>query len=195
MTQAPDLPLSFRGYDRDTIDSFLEQVEDAYQWLAAERDGLRDQVERLERELRRYRAREEQITEFAARAEEEAAALKAEAAREIEEQRGVLAQDKLAAESERDAILRQAELSRADSQAEADALLRQARMEADALRHEAQLSAERLTLELTARATAQQQAAERVLDDTRARLAAMVTDLIRQLPVGSAGSFGPRPPA
>src|SRR5437868_2137687 len=57
--QLPDLPTSFRGYDRDTIDQYLEQVEAGYLGLAAERDELREQVEDLTRELKRYRKRED----------------------------------------------------------------------------------------------------------------------------------------
>jgi cell division initiation protein len=192
--QLPGLPTSFRGYDRDAIDQYLEQVEAGYLGLAAERDELREQVEELTRELKRYRKREDKVTESLARAEQVAAGLKVQAEREIDEQRAALEReidasralidsDRQAAENERDEILRQAELVRAGAQAEADALV-----------HGARMDAERLTHELTARASAQSVAAERVLDDTRARLAAMVTDLIKQLPVGSAGTPGARPP-
>lgn len=66
--ELPDLPTSFRGYDRDAIDRFLEQVEAGFLGLAAERDDLRDQVAQLTRELQRSRKREERLTETLARA-------------------------------------------------------------------------------------------------------------------------------
>lgn len=192
--QDPNLPIAFRGYDRDAIDQYLEEVEAAYVDLAAERDELRDDVARLSRDVERYRKHEDQAKEALARAEQVAAGLRVQAEREIEEQRAALEReidasralidsDRQAAQTERDEIIRQAELIRTGAQAEADALV-----------HGARMDAERLTHELTARASAQSVAAERVLDDTRARLAAMVTDLIKQLPVGSAGTPGARPP-
>jgi cell division septum initiation protein DivIVA len=194
-SQVPDLPIAFRGYDRDAIDQFLEEVEGAYVDLAAERDELREQVARLTRDLEHYRRHEDQAKEALARAEQVAAGLKVQAQRELEEQRrtlereleegrATLERERQAAEAERAQILRQAEFARSGAQAEADAIV-----------HGARAEAERLTHELTARASAQSQAAERVLDDTRARLATMVTDLIRQLPVGTAGTPGARPPA
>ena len=192
--QEPNLPIAFRGYDRDAIDEFLEEVETAYIDLASERDALRDQVDKLTRDVARYRQHEDQAKEALARAEQVAAGLKVQAQREIDEQRAALDReveasrslldgDRAAAEAERDEMLRQAEFVRSTAQAEAEALV-----------HGARMDAERMTHELTARASAQSQAAERILDDTRARLAAMVTDLIKQLPVGSAGTPGARPP-
>jgi cell division initiation protein len=181
--QLPDLPTSFRGYDRDTIDQYLEQVEAGYLGLAAERDELREQVEELTRELKRYRKREDKVTEQLARAEQVAAGLKVQAQREIEEERAKLADDRRALEIEQAKVQRQNELLKSNAQAEAEAIVASARAEA-----------ERTTYELTARASAERDAAERVLDDTRARLAAMVTDLIKQLPVGTAGTPGARPP-
>jgi len=191
---ATDLPTSFRGYDRDAIDRYLEQVEAAYHGMAAESEELRAHIDRLTVELKGYQQREQQVKERLAHAEQVAAGLKVQAEREIEErraefereveeERAALEREKVAAETDRREILAQAEAVRTEAQGEADAIL-----------HGARMDAERLTHELTARANAQSQAAERVLDDTRARLAAMVTELIKQLPVGSAGTPGARPP-
>jgi cell division septum initiation protein DivIVA len=201
----PDLPTSFRGYDREKIDQYLEQVEAGYLGLAAERDDFREQVEDLTRQLKRYRKREDSVTEQLARAEQVAAGMKVQAQKEIEEQRAELADDRRALEIEQAKVLRQNELLKTTAQEEADTLLANARAKADALVTNARLEAdsvvtnataeaERKTYELTARANAEREAAARVLDDTRARLAAMVTDLIKQLPVGTAGTPGARPP-
>jgi cell division septum initiation protein DivIVA len=192
--QNKSLPTAFRGYDREAIDQYLEEVEAAYVDLASERDELRDEVERLTRDVDRYRKHEDKAKEALARAEQVAAGLKVQAQREIDQQREAL-------DREIEASRALLENDRAASQSESDELLRQAgqvlgdaRAQADAIVHGARMDAERTTHELTAQASAQSQAAERVLDDTRARLAAMVTDLIKQLPVGSAGTPGARPP-
>jgi cell division septum initiation protein DivIVA len=193
--QLPDLPTSFRGYDRDAIDHYLQQVESGYLGLAAERDDLRDQVEELTRELKSYRKREDKVTEALARAEQVAAGLKVQAEREIAEERAQFAHERRSLEIEQAKVQRQNELLKSNSEAEADAIVAKARAEAEAIVAGARAEAERTTYELTARASAQSEAAERVLDDTRARLASMVTELIKQLPVGTAGTPGARPPA
>ncbi len=171
---APELPLSFRGYSREAIDAFLEQVEDGYLGLVAERDELRRQLEELKQELADHRKRAQLVSDALVRAERVAAEVRADAEREMEAEKGEIA-------AVRSRTLREAEEVLAQAKEKAEAILTQAREDAD-----------RRADEVLQKLSDQQYEAEHLLDDTRARLATLVTDLIKQLPVGTAGNPGIR---
>ena len=49
----------FRGFDVQEVDSFLEQVADAFELLQRENENLREDIRRLEHERQGYQKREE----------------------------------------------------------------------------------------------------------------------------------------
>jgi len=172
---APELPISFRGYSREAIDAFLERIEEGYVHLIAEREDLQRRLEELQRELTEHREREHLVSEALVRAERIASEMKAAAHVQVESER-----EELAAVKER-------------TLSEAEAILAQARAKAEAIVQEAREQAVRTQEELLAEIADQQDEAARLLDDTRERLASLVTELIKQLPVGTAGRPNSRP--
>ncbi|MGB5158435.1 DivIVA domain-containing protein [Desulfobacterium sp. N47] len=51
--------ISFRGFDVEEVDGFLEDIADAYQLLINENDQLKNETERLRQDIREHINREE----------------------------------------------------------------------------------------------------------------------------------------
>lgn len=77
-------PRAFRGYARAAVENYLRQVSADYEETVAENARLRDQVERLEREVERYRAMETTLKEALILAQKTADETRAAAQQEVE---------------------------------------------------------------------------------------------------------------
>ncbi|MCL6451873.1 MAG: DivIVA domain-containing protein [Acetobacteraceae bacterium] len=75
---------SFRGYDPDEVDDFLDQVVKEFESLLAESAQLKERAEDLEEELGRYRAMEATLRDSLVLATRTAEEVKAAAQKEAE---------------------------------------------------------------------------------------------------------------
>lgn len=90
-----DFKRSFRGYNEDEVDEFLDQVVNDYEALFRENDRLKAQVAQLERDAEKFKEREKSINdtlllaqktaeEVTANARQSASDMKENAAKECE---------------------------------------------------------------------------------------------------------------
>jgi len=77
-------PVRLRGYDRDAVDDFLDQVVQEFEALIRENASLREQVENLNQRLEQYRNLEQTINRTLVLAEESAEQIRENARREAE---------------------------------------------------------------------------------------------------------------
>ena len=191
----PELPVSFRGYDRAATDALLGNLEESYRALLTERDDANGRVAEmetklteLERELAEHREQSQAVSDALITAEQlkalgerDARILTEEAEREAAEIRARaeldaetlsaaadshVAEVRSRAEQDAEAILRDAEERRAQAERDAEAIVREAEMRAEHLVDEVQREVEH-----------RQHEAEDFLDDTRERLGSLVRDL------------------
>lgn len=73
-----------RGYDRDAVDEFLDQIIREFEVLIKENAATREQVELLSQRVEQYRALEETINKTLVIAQESAEEIKANARREAD---------------------------------------------------------------------------------------------------------------
>lgn len=79
-----EFPVRMRGYDRDAVDDFLDQVVQEFEHLIRENASLREQIENLNQRLEQYRNLEQTINRTLMLAEESAEEIKESARREAE---------------------------------------------------------------------------------------------------------------
>lgn len=79
-----EFPVRMRGYDRDAVDDFLDQVVQEFEALIGENASLREQVEHLNQRLEQYRSLEQTINRTLVLAEESAEEIRENARREAE---------------------------------------------------------------------------------------------------------------
>lgn len=79
-----EFPIRMRGYDRDAVDDFLDQVVQEFEVLIKENASLRDQMEMLNQRLEQYRSLEETINKTLVIAQESAEEIKANAQRKAD---------------------------------------------------------------------------------------------------------------
>jgi cell division initiation protein len=59
--QQKQFPVKFRGFDEEEVDSFLELVREEMEELLRENASLREEVKRLEKQLKEYKSIEETL--------------------------------------------------------------------------------------------------------------------------------------
>lgn len=79
-----EFPVRFRGYDRDSVDDFLDQVVQEFEFLIKENVNLRDQLELVSQRLEQYRALEETVNKTLVVAQESAEEIKGNAKHEAD---------------------------------------------------------------------------------------------------------------
>jgi cell division initiation protein len=79
-----EFPVKFRGYDRDAVDEFLDQIIREFEVLIKEAATHKEQVELLSQRVEQYRALEETINKTLVIAQESAEEIKANARREAD---------------------------------------------------------------------------------------------------------------
>lgn len=79
-----EFPIRMRGYDRDSVDDFLDKIVQEFEVLIKENANLRDQVEMLTQRLEQYRSLEETINKTLVIAQESAEEIKANAQRKAD---------------------------------------------------------------------------------------------------------------
>ena len=202
----PELPVSFRGYDRAATDAFLSDLEASYRALLTERDDAKGRVAEmetklteLERELAEHREQSQAVSDALITAEQlkalgerDGQSLKDEAEREAAETRAQAEQHaenlraaadnevsevRAAAQQQAEAILRDADVAKADTEQQAAETLARAEREADEVVREAESRAARLVAGVERDLQERQHEAEDFLDDTRERLSSLVRDL------------------
>lgn len=77
-------PVRVRGFDRDAVDEFLDQVIREFEALIKENGSLKEQVELLSQRVEQYRALEDTINKTLVVAQESAEEIKVNARRESE---------------------------------------------------------------------------------------------------------------
>ncbi len=102
------LPRAFAGYSRRAVDALLEEIRLSYEDVWRERADGREEIERLESELARYKELEVLLTNALVSAERSADELRAQARREagviLEEARLKARETASAAEAERERV-------------------------------------------------------------------------------------------
>ncbi|MEW8978663.1 MAG: DivIVA domain-containing protein [Symbiobacterium sp.] len=79
-----EFPVRMRGYDRDAVDDFLDQVVQEFEQLIRENTSLREQIEQLQQRLEQYKDLEQSINRTLMLAEQAAEEIKESARREAE---------------------------------------------------------------------------------------------------------------
>jgi len=72
-----ELPVRFRGYDREATDAFFARLKERYTSLTRERDGLQQRVDELESEIEEHRERTKAVGDALVTAQQIAAELNA----------------------------------------------------------------------------------------------------------------------
>ena len=183
---APDeqdsLPRAFRGYDRDATDELLRRHEDRHRALRRERDELEAQaqqsqarLDQLEHELARHREQVQAVGK---------ALIKAEQVREQSDRAS--AEAAAAAEQQAAERLAQAESEVAELRARAE-------HDAAALLRDAEARAAELAQAVQRHLGERRVATEEFLDDLRARLGALVREVVDRATQPSAAQPAERP--
>ncbi len=163
----PELPITFRGYDRAAADAAFAVLEKRRATLANERDELRRHVDTLTRELEEHRAQSQAVADALITAQKAATSLRESAQAEIDELR------------------REVEAERRRVEEEGAAITAAARHEATEIVREARLRADRLIGEVLSALEDYRRQTDEFVTGTRERLASLVHDLLDRLP-GSA---------
>lgn len=79
-----EFPVRFRGYDRNAVDEFLDQVIRDFEALVKENGSLKEQVELLSQRVEQYRALEDTINKTLVVAQESAEQIRANARQEAD---------------------------------------------------------------------------------------------------------------
>jgi len=79
-----EFPVRMRGYDRDAVDDFLDQIVQEMENLIRENASLREQIESLNARLEQYRNLEQTINRTLVLAEESAEEIRENARREAD---------------------------------------------------------------------------------------------------------------
>ena len=203
----PELPVSFRGYERAATDALLSDLEESYRALLTERDDAKSRVAEtetklteLERELAEHREQSQAVSDALITAEQlkalgerDGQSLKDEAEREAAEIRAQAEHDaetlraaadnevsevRAAAQRQAEAILREADVAKADTEQQAAETLARAEREADGVLREAEARAESLVEEVRRELRERQNEVGGFLDDTRERLGSLLEDLL-----------------
>jgi cell division septum initiation protein DivIVA len=159
-----ELPVAFRGYDRDATDEAFSKLEKRH---AREREELRRQIEALLQEVEDHRRRATAVADALVTAQKVAMDLRAGAESEIESLRREVA-------AEREALVEEGAAIKAEARQEATEIVREARIRAD-----------RLIGELVAVLEDYQRDTDEFVTGTRLRLSSLVNDLLNRIP-GSA---------
>jgi cell division septum initiation protein DivIVA len=182
-----DLPVGFRGYDRESTDALLAKLADRSSELTRERDDLWKQVNDLTRDVEEYRKRSEAVADALVTAQKIALDLRAAAEEEIAEQRreveGILA----VAEAELDLQRRELESEREKLADVGNEIRIEAREEATEIVREARIRADRLIDEVLDALRAYEGQTDEFLAESRTKLVSLVRELIDRIP-GSAPS-------
>lgn len=160
----PELPVSFRGYERKSTDDFLRNLEESFHNLSAERDTLRTRIEELEDEVAHYRSRSQAVADALISAQTLAAEIRSNAQHRVESQ------------------LHEAESVKNSALVEAAEVRARAEREAADKEREAQARADRLFDDAQRGIREQQHEAEHILDSAKERLGALVSDLLGKVP-------------
>ena len=217
----PELPVSFRGYDRAATDALLGNLEESYRALLTERDDANGRVAEmetklteLERELAEHREQSQAVSDALITAEQlkalgerDARILKEEAEREAAEIRAQAEQHadalratvdnevsevRAAAQQEAETIAHGARAAKAQAEQEAGETLARAEREADAILADAESKAEHFVEAVRTQLEARQSEAEDFLDDTRERLGSFVRDLFGRVTSKTGQDVGER---
>ena len=159
-----DLPVGFRGYDRDATDEAFASLEKRH---ARERDDLNRQIESLVQEVESHRLRATAVADALVTAQKMAMDLRTKAEADIEELRAEV-------EKEREALVEEGAAIKAEARQEATEIVREARIRAD-----------RLIGELVAVLETYQRDTDEFVTGTREQLNSLVSDLLGRIP-GSA---------
>ena len=169
----PELPVVFRGYDREATDAILAQLGEQNTALVSDRDDLRRQVDELAQELEYHRARVKAVADALVTAQVVAVDLREAAAAEIERQR-------------REAVAEQQLLTD-----EGLAIRAKARQDATEIIREARIRADKLIDEVVAALEEYRHDTDHFLSGTRERLDSLVRDLLGRIPGSAAEDFPP----
>ena len=169
----PELPVGFRGYDREATDAILAQLGEHNTALASERDDLRRQVDELAQELEYHRGRVKAVADALVTAQVVAVDLREAAEAEIERQR-------------REAVAEQQLLTD-----EGLAIRAKARQDATEIIREARIRADKLIDEVVAALEEYRHDTDHFLSGTRERLDSLVRDLLGRIPGSAAEDFPP----
>jgi cell division septum initiation protein DivIVA len=169
---ASELPVRFRGYDREAAGALFATQEQRYRMLAQERDDLQRRVHELTGELEQHRHRAEAVADALVTAQKIAVDLRAAAEAEIDELRRGVAE-------ERDHLVDEGTAIRAEARQAATEIVREARIRAD-----------RLIEELVGALVAYQHETEDFVSGSGERLTSLVHDLLTRMP-GSAPELPP----
>jgi cell division initiation protein len=164
-----ELPVGFRGYDRDATDEAFSKLEKRH---AREREELRRQIDALLQEVEDHRRRATAVADALVTAQKVAMDLRAGAESEIDELRREV-------EREREALVEEGAAIKAEARQEATEIVREARIRAD-----------RLIGELVAVLEEYQRDTDEFVTGTRVRLSSLVNDLLNRIP-GSAPDRAP----
>jgi len=159
-----ELPVGFRGYDRDATDEAFSKLEKRH---ARERDELNRQIESLVKEVETHRQRATAVADALVTAQKMAMDLRASAETEIDELRRQV-------ESEREALVEEGAAIKAEARQEATEIVREARIRAD-----------RLIGELVTVLEEYRRDTDAFVSGTSERLHSLVSDLLGRIP-GSA---------
>ena len=202
----PELPVSFRGYDRAATDALLSDLEESYRALLTERDDAKSRVAEmetklteLERELAEHREQSQAVSDALITAEQlkalgerdgqslkdeaerEAAEIRAQAEQHAEALRATvdaeMSEVRAAAQREAEAVGQETDAVKAQAEQDAAEIRARAEREADEVVREAESRAARLVADVERDLQERQHEAEDFLDDTRERLSSLVRDL------------------
>lgn len=120
----PDLPSSFRGYDRSATDALLAKLDDARLALVRERDDLRRELEAAQLDLEQHRGRAQAVGDALVTAQLIVNDLREKAEAELAEERRELGAAKEKLDQETDEL-------RSHARQEATEIVREARVRAD----------------------------------------------------------------
>jgi cell division septum initiation protein DivIVA len=163
----PNLPVTFRGYDRAATDRLVARAWERQSELERERDGLKAKVDELAEQLAHHERRAQAVADALVAAQLAAGEVRAAAAAEIEE-------DRRRVERERREIADERASLRAKARQDAAEIVREARVRADRLVDELRITFEEY-----------QQDTGQFLSEKRERLDSLVRDLLDRIP-GSA---------
>jgi cell division septum initiation protein DivIVA len=166
-----ELPVAFRGYDRDATDEAIAKLEKRH---ARERDDLNRQIESLVQEVESHRLRATAVADALVTAQKMAMDLRTKAEADIEELRRDV-------EKEREALVEEGAAIKAEARQEATEIVREARIRAD-----------RLIDELVSVLEEYQRDTDEFVSGTREQLNSLVSDLLGRIP-GSAPDLASTP--
>ena len=160
----PDLPTSFRGYDRAATDALLAKLDDARLVLVRERDELRREVESLRHDVEQHRERTQAVADALVTAQMVANELRAKAEGDLAEERRELAASKERLEHE------------------ADELRERARHEATEIVRESRVRADRVIDEVAHALRNYRTDTDEFLEEARLRLDSLVQEVLERMP-------------